>query len=164
MELPVPDQLQKQLEKCKTIREVDHHKSRTKTPKVSYVTSRVGTCISKDMCSAVPTSINLFQSIRSTDPWLIWLIHTNWSIKRLDWKWHSTFSTTKPFMHDCMTCRVSLFWIKTSTLATTQLHSHHFIFKSRVRVGNCRCKVQVTPSPHGRKISKMRNVKCWIPV
>ena len=40
MELPVPDQLQKQLEKCKTIREVDHHKSRTKTPKVSYVTCR----------------------------------------------------------------------------------------------------------------------------
>lgn len=41
MELPVPDQLQVQLGKCKTIREVDHHKSRTKTPKVSLFMRRI---------------------------------------------------------------------------------------------------------------------------
>jgi hypothetical protein len=36
MELPVPDQLKVQLDKCKTVRGDDYHKSREKTPQVSH--------------------------------------------------------------------------------------------------------------------------------
>jgi len=32
MKLPVPDKLAVQLGKCKTVRDVDYHKSREKTP------------------------------------------------------------------------------------------------------------------------------------
>lgn len=34
--LPVPEQLQKQLAKCKSIRKPDYHKSREKTPAVRF--------------------------------------------------------------------------------------------------------------------------------
>ena len=34
MELPIPDQLKIQLGKCKTVRDVDYHKSREKTAEV----------------------------------------------------------------------------------------------------------------------------------
>lgn len=33
--LPVPPQLEKQLEKCKTVRSSDYYKPRTKTPEVT---------------------------------------------------------------------------------------------------------------------------------
>lgn len=37
MDLPVPDQLKVQLDKCKTVRGDDYHKSREKTPQVSHL-------------------------------------------------------------------------------------------------------------------------------
>lgn len=40
--LPVPSQLEKQLEKCKTMRPFDYYKPRTKTPAVRFVSFGVG--------------------------------------------------------------------------------------------------------------------------